>query len=102
MNETLEQAKTDPSSVPEMSPEQIREMREKRSQFYKEQIAYLEPQVEYYELVSRIETAKASTAEAQLKQAQIYLAMNPRQNAPDARSGKRGGQKKGSTPAMAA
>jgi len=100
MNDTPKQVTTDQSNVPEMSPAEIREARGKRAAWYREQITFLEPQLHYQEMVSRIESAKATTAEAQLKQAQIYLALKAGQAPPGPRSDKRPGAKKGTSPVV--
>jgi hypothetical protein len=68
-------AAAEAESTIDLTPEQIKEIREKRAQWYNEQIAYLDPQLKYQQLVTEIEQLKAIAAEAQFKQAQIYLSL---------------------------
>jgi hypothetical protein len=68
-------AAAEEESTIDLTPEQIKEIREKRAQWYNEQITYLEPQLKYQQLVTDIEQLKAIAAESQFKQAQIYLSL---------------------------
>ncbi|HEY4062355.1 MAG TPA: hypothetical protein VGM30_10665 [Puia sp.] len=88
MNTTAQHAEVQEKPI-ELTPEQIKEAREQRSRWYKDQVSFLKPQLEYQRLVSEIEVCKATTAEAQLKQAQIYLAIKGGQPSPDGRQVKR-------------
>ncbi len=83
MSERLAENTTNPEQPAELTPAQVKEIREKRSGWYKEQISYLEPQLSYQRMVAEIEQLKAITAESQLKQAQIYLAIKSGQSIPE-------------------
>ena len=60
------------SQQPPLSDEQVKELREKAKKYYAEEIDYLKLQVEYEELLARIEMAKVNQYAAMSKLAYMY------------------------------
>lgn len=57
---------------PELTPEELKQLREKSIAFYKAEIAYLEIQVKYEDLRARIQEARLRRTEALVKQAELF------------------------------
>ena len=64
-----------------LTPQEIKEHKAKRREWYKSQVNELEPEKKYFSILADIEEAKARGAEAQVRQVRAYIQLNP-PNAP--------------------
>lgn len=66
---------TSEKTVKEFTPEEVKSLRAKATQFYQEEIGHLKLQEEYEKLVADIEVHKFRKYEAMAKTAQVFAAM---------------------------
>lgn len=64
----------------ELSAHEIKVLKGQRANWYKDQLTYLKPELEYHEMLAKIEQAKADTMKAQYQQASYYASINNIQN----------------------
>lgn len=77
MSETTQTVEQTSTNQEPLTEQELRTLKGRRANWYKDQLTYLKPEAEYHELLSRIEVAKANVYEAQLRQANVYAQMNP-------------------------
>lgn len=82
-----EQEVTAPQQEP--TPEEIREMRDRMHEYYKDQIPFLESQKEYETLLSEIEIARLRRIDATLRIAQLTAPPQEQKEAPEEKKGPR-------------
>lgn len=61
----------------ELSPQEVAKRKEQVSKFYKDNIKHLKVQLEYEELLTKIEKCRAERLQAQIFMAQAYATQNP-------------------------
>jgi len=76
---------TEPNVEREPTPEEIQEMRNRMSEYYDNQIPFLEKQVKYENLLADIELARAKRIEMTIRIAQ--MTMGPQQDNEDENPG---------------
>jgi|31_taG_2_1085359.scaffolds.fasta_scaffold00501_2 hypothetical protein len=67
----------------ELSPEELKKRREELTAWYKESAKHAKVQLEYEELLTKIEKARAERLQAQMFQAQAYAAQEKEEGAND-------------------
>lgn len=60
----------------ELTEHEIKVLKGRRANWYRDQLTYMKPEAEYHEMLARIENAKADTYEAQYRQARAFASVD--------------------------